>query len=124
MKPFPAMNNINFPALTFTKPGIYEYTVKELTPSGEEWTTDDRVYRVIVTVTENGSGALEATAEYPDGLPYFANIYSCPPPSDKCKYFNCLPFPMYLFTPPQKPEFKQAMKIILNDPFFQNHIGI
>ena len=104
--------NINFPALTFTAPGIYSYTVKELTPSDRDWITDDRVYRVIVTVTVNEDGTLTAITDYPDGFPKFTNIY-CPPPKpprDVCKIFNCLPFPMFLFLPPQMPEFTKLME--------------
>ena len=106
-------NNINFPALTFTAPGIYSYTIEELTPSDANWTTDDRVYRAIVTVTENSDGTLNASVDYPDGFPKFVNIHYCPPPPppcDVCKYFNCLPFPMHWFAPPQKPEFSSIMK--------------
>ncbi|MCL2499664.1 MAG: hypothetical protein FWE90_04915 [Defluviitaleaceae bacterium] len=68
-----------FPDLTFDKPGVYEYTLKELTPSGDGWTTDDRVIKVIVTVTDDGHGNLIATVEYPDGFPTFTNIYKTKP---------------------------------------------
>jgi len=88
--------------------------VKELTPSDKNWKTDDRVYRAIVTVTDNGDGTLDARVEYPDGVPKFVNIHSCvpppPPPCDTCKYFDCLPFPSLIFFPPQKPEFINIMK--------------
>jgi len=106
--------NINFPALTFTTPGVYSYTIKELTPSDVNWRTDNRVYRAIVTVTENEKGALEAHLDYPDGFPKFVNRSTCPPPPppcDICKYFVCLPFPMFLFAPPQKPEFKDIVEL-------------
>jgi len=108
--------NFNFPALTFTSPGIYTYTVKELSPSDDEWKTDDRVYRVVVTVTVTGDGTLAASVEYPDGKPRFINKYKCDcypppkPPSNVCKYFDCLPFPMFCFRAPQKPEFTDIMK--------------
>ena len=65
---------IEFPPLTFTAPGVYEFTFRELTPSGDGWTTDGRDYRVIVTVTEQ-NGVLVATLEYPDGFPVFENRY-------------------------------------------------
>ena len=100
--------NINFPALTFTSPGVFTYTIKELTPSSERWSTDKRVYRVVVTVTEDGDGNLAAQLSYPDGFPKFVNKYCWPPPPppcDVCKHFDKLPFPMHLFAPPQKPEF-------------------
>ncbi|MCL2388685.1 MAG: hypothetical protein FWC89_14230 [Defluviitaleaceae bacterium] len=103
--------NINFPPLTFTSAGIYSYTVKELTPSDTDWRTDNRVYRAIVTVTDNGDGTLNASVNYPDGFPKFVNTHFCPPPPcNICKYFDCLPFPMFLFVPPQKPEFKRIQE--------------
>ena len=102
--------NINFPALTFTSPGVYSYTVKELTPSDERWKTDDRVYRVIVTVVRNTDGNLSASVDYPDGFPKFVNTYDGRPPRNPCKYFKCLPFPMFIFAPPQKPEYMELMK--------------
>ncbi|MCL2400576.1 MAG: hypothetical protein FWC91_12630 [Defluviitaleaceae bacterium] len=105
--------NINFPALIFTSPGVYLYTIKELTPSGANWKTDDRVYRAVVTVTDNGDGTLDADVDYPDGFPKFVNIHCPPPPPppcDICKYFDCLPFPMFWFAPPQKPEFRCVME--------------
>jgi len=94
--------NINFPAQTYSSPGIYSYTIKELTPSDEKWQTDNRIYRAVVTVTDNGDGTLDAQVDYPDGFPEFVNRRSS---CDICKHFNCLPFPMLFFSPPQKKEF-------------------
>ena len=68
-----------FPHLTYDEPGIYEYTLRELTPSGDGWTTDDRVIRLIVTVVDDGHGNLVATIEYPDGFPTFTNTYRTEP---------------------------------------------
>ena len=104
--------NINFPELTFTSPGVYSYTIMELTPSDEDWETDDRVFRAVVTVTDNGDGVLTASIDYPDGVPKFVNIHYPPPqpPCDVCKDFDKLPFPMFLFTPPQKKEYMELMK--------------
>ncbi|MCL2364822.1 MAG: hypothetical protein FWC71_09195 [Defluviitaleaceae bacterium] len=108
--------NINFPPLTFTAPGIYAYTVKELTPSDVSWQTDSREYRAIVTVTQNENGALEAHVDYPDGFPKFVNRHVCPPPPcNICKYFDRLPFPSLLFAPPQKPEFMRMMQSSPNE---------
>lgn len=73
------MENIRFDELTFTEPGVYTYTIKELTSSGYGWITDDRAYRITITVTANESGELVAVAEYPDGKPQFTNIFSCIP---------------------------------------------
>ena len=102
--------NINFPELTFTSPGVYNYTIKEISLPDREWDTDSRVYRAIVTVTQSSDGRLTAELEYPDGFPRFVNIRKHYPPCDKCKYFECLPFPMLWFLPPQKPEFMELMK--------------
>ena len=106
--------NVIFPELTFTSPGVYKYTVKELTPPDESWNTDRRIYRVIITVVDTGDGLLEAHTDYPDGVPRFVNTY-CPPtppkpPRDVCKLFNKLPFPLLMFYPPQKPEFDGLME--------------
>jgi len=69
------MDNVIFPELTFSKPGIYCYTIKELTPSSFGWTTDKSVYRAIVTVEYNCDGELEARVDYPDGNPCFCNKF-------------------------------------------------
>jgi len=110
-------DNINFPALTFTSPGTYSYTIKELTPSDVNWETDNRIYHAIVTVTDSGDGTLEAHVDYPDGFPKFVNRHICPPPPppcDVCKYFDCLPFPMFWFAPLQKPEFERTLELTPN----------
>jgi uncharacterized repeat protein (TIGR01451 family)/pilin isopeptide linkage protein len=68
-----------FPDLTFDAPGVYEFTLRELTPSGGGWITDDRVIRLVVTVVDDGHGNLIATIEYPDGFPSFTNTYHTAP---------------------------------------------
>ena len=68
--------NIQFPDLIFTAPGVYRYTLRELTPSGEGWTTDDRDFDVVITVVSDGHGNLIATIDYPDGFPQFINTYA------------------------------------------------
>jgi len=73
------MENIRFDELTFTEPGVYTYTVRELTPSGYGWITDCNVYRIVITVTANEFGELVAAAEYPDGKPQFTNLFACIP---------------------------------------------
>ena len=73
------MENIKFSELIFTKPGVYNYTIKELTPSGYGWATDGRVYRITIKVTANEYGELVAIADFPDGKPQFTNIFSCIP---------------------------------------------
>ena len=71
-------NSIKF-KLTFDKPGVYEYTMEELTKSGEGWETDDSVFKVIVTVEDDGKGKLVAHVEYPHGEPEFENKYETEP---------------------------------------------
>jgi len=70
---------VEFPELTFTVPGVYEYTLREKTPSGGGWTTDDSIIKVIVNVVDDGHGNLIATICYPDGFPTFTNIYEVNP---------------------------------------------
>ena len=67
---------IEFPDLIFTAPGTYRFTLRELTPSGDGWTTDGRDFEVIVTVIDDGLGHLIATIEYPDEFPQFVNTYA------------------------------------------------
>ncbi len=56
-----------FPEITYTKTGVYNYTVKEYNPKAEiadfydGVTYDNTVYTVKVTVTDNGEGELEAS---------------------------------------------------------------
>jgi pilin isopeptide linkage protein len=72
----PTCGLVEFPELEFDEPGVYEYTLRELTPSGAGWLTDDAEYRVIITVTEDSNNILVATAEFPDGYPEFVDIYT------------------------------------------------
>ena len=66
---------IEFDDICFTHPGVFEYTIREITPSGGGWTPDGRIYRVIVHVVDDGFGNLVASFEYPDGFPEFVNTY-------------------------------------------------
>lgn len=55
---------IDFPKLTFNKPGTYTFTINELAPNGGlgEWTYDAHTYALTVTVTDEG-GKLVARAD-------------------------------------------------------------
>ena len=64
---------MDFPELTFDAPGVYNYTIREHDTDDRQWIIDERVFRVIITVIDNGSGTLEASVEYPDGKPIFIN---------------------------------------------------
>ena len=70
--------DITFPPLCFTEQGVYHFTIRELTPSSNEWTTDKAEIPVVVTV--EGEGAEQtATVDYPNGIPQFTNTYrKCP----------------------------------------------
>lgn len=74
-----ACDNIIFPELKFTSPGVYLFWIQELTASSFCWKTDGSVYRVVVTVVYNSAGVLEAHVLFPDGEPIFIN----------CKYMRC-----------------------------------
>jgi len=65
-----------FPEMTFSEPGVYEYIIKEITPPGDGWSKDERIIKVIVTVVDDGHGNLVATVSYPDGYPTFTNTYN------------------------------------------------
>lgn len=67
---------VRFPPLTFTSPGEYRFTVRELSPSGGGWTTDLHIYPVIVTVVVGNMGQLVARLSYPKGKPTFVNHYT------------------------------------------------
>ena len=83
------MDNIIFPKLKFDKPGVYRYTIKELTPSDRHWRTDRRVYPVVVTVEYGNDGKLVAKVYYPNGFPKFVNKYCKPKCCCGCCFICC-----------------------------------
>ena len=83
----------NFPTITYSRVGVYTYTVYQVAGTNKKCTYDDTVYTLVVTITnkEDYSG-LEVTAVlYPDSdgekLPgaEFENKYKVEPPSDTPK---------------------------------------
>ncbi|MDR0929492.1 MAG: hypothetical protein LBM74_07245, partial [Oscillospiraceae bacterium] len=70
---------ISYPAITFAAPGTSYYYLQEITPSGNGWTTDTRKDPVVITVADNGAGALVATVLYPYGAASFRNQYGASP---------------------------------------------
>jgi len=70
---------VQFPEMTFEEPGSYQFTLRELTPSGGGWRTDNTEYPIIINVVDDGHGNLVATAEYPEGFPGFVNEYVVTP---------------------------------------------
>ena len=75
---------VQFPEICYTEPGIYNYTIQEITPSNKCWKTDSCVYHVRVTVEKDSNGRLATNVKYLNGFPTFINRY-CPP---KCS-FKC-----------------------------------
>ena len=101
VRPCTTCGSIAFPELTFDAPGVYEYTMKEETPSGDGWITDDKVIRVTIIVEDDGHGHLVALIQYPDGFPEFTNTYTVTPARIKitgCKYAIGAPLPAGKFT--------------------------
>lgn len=73
-----AGGNLSF-GLDYDKPGEHTYTVREVVPDGgmaDGVTYDTREFSAHVRVTDNGTGALEASVTYPDGDIAFENAYA------------------------------------------------
>ena len=73
-----ADGNLSF-GLDYDKPGEHTYTVREVVPDGgmaDGVTYDTREFSAHVSVTDNGTGALEASVTYPDGEIAFENAYA------------------------------------------------
>ena len=81
-----ADGTVTFPALTFAKPGTYEFTLSELNDAQENVTYDKRTYQVTVTVVDDLQGHLNATVTSDNDALTFENAYVEPPtpqqPSD------------------------------------------
>jgi len=61
-----ADGNFAFPAITYSKVGVYEYSVEEVRPAGNKAygiTYDTTVYKVVVTVADDGLGKLYIASE-------------------------------------------------------------
>lgn len=74
-----ADGKIAFPALTFDKPGTYEFALTELDDAQANVTYDKRAYKVTVTVVDNGLGHLNATVAGDADVLAFTNTYAEPP---------------------------------------------
>jgi pilin isopeptide linkage protein len=68
-----------FPPMSFENTGVFDYTIKEISPGGGGWTSDTRSFIYRATVTDNGSGQLSIADTYPLGSPRFNNIYRAAP---------------------------------------------
>ncbi|MEE0303289.1 MAG: FctA domain-containing protein [Senegalimassilia anaerobia] len=74
-----ADGKIAFPALTFDKPGTYEFALTELDDAQANVTYDKHAYKVTVTVVDDGLGHLNATVAGDADVLAFTNTYVEPP---------------------------------------------
>ena len=74
-----ADGKIAFPALTFDKPGTYEFALTELDDAQANVTYDKCAYKVTVTVVDDGLGHLNATVAGDADVLAFTNTYTEPP---------------------------------------------
>ena len=74
-----ADGKIAFPALTFDKPGTYEFALTELDDAQANVTYDKHAYKVTVTVADDGLGHLNATVAGDADVLAFTNTYAEPP---------------------------------------------
>ncbi|WP_302937984.1 FctA domain-containing protein [uncultured Senegalimassilia sp.] len=74
-----AGGKIAFPALTFDKPGTYEFALTELDDAQANVTYDKHAYKVTVTVVDDGLGRLNATVAGDADVLAFTNTYAEPP---------------------------------------------
>ena len=70
-----ANGNIKFSSLDFEKVGTYTYKIEEVNEGLDGITYDSQAVDVIITVTDNGEGKLEADVKYPNKQPVFNNSY-------------------------------------------------
>ena len=74
-----ADGKVAFPALAFDKPGTYEFALTELDDAQANVTYDKHVYKVTVTVVDDGFGHLNATVAGDADVIAFTNTYAEPP---------------------------------------------
>lgn len=76
--------DILFDAISYTRPGTYDYTIRETPGDRGGVTYDATKHHVKVTVTDNGEGQLLADVKYDNGtnIPEFTNTYHAQPATD------------------------------------------
>lgn len=76
--------NILFDTISYTKTGVYDYTLSEVHGDRGGITYDATKHHVKVTVTDNGEGQLLADVKYDNGtnIPEFTNTYHAQPATD------------------------------------------
>jgi pilin isopeptide linkage protein len=70
-----ADGNITFSSINFEKAGTYTYKIEEVNGKVDGITYDSQSVDVVITVTDNGEGKLEAEIKYPNKEPVFNNSY-------------------------------------------------
>lgn len=76
--------DVLFDAISYTRPGTYDYTIRETPGDRGGITYDTTKHHVRVTVTDNGEGQLLADVKYDGGtaIPEFTNTYRAQPATD------------------------------------------
>lgn len=76
--------DVLFDAISYTRPGTYDYTIREAPGDRGGVTYDAARHHVRVTVTDNGEGQLLADVKYDGGtaIPEFTNTYRAQPATD------------------------------------------
>lgn len=76
--------DVLFDAISYTRPGTYDYTIRETPGDRGGVTYDATKHHVKVTVTDNGEGQLLADVKYDGGtaIPEFTNTYRAQPATD------------------------------------------
>lgn len=76
--------DVLFDAISYTRPGTYDYTIRETPGDRGGITYDTTKHHVRVTVTDDGEGRLLADMKYDGGtaIPEFTNTYRAQPATD------------------------------------------
>lgn len=76
--------DVLFDAISYTRPGTYDYTIRETPGDRGGVTYDTTKHHVRVAVTDNGEGQLLADVKYDGGtaIPEFTNTYRAQPATD------------------------------------------
>lgn len=76
--------DVLFDTISYTKTGVYDYTLSEVQGDRGGITYDATKHHVRVTVTDNGEGQLLADVKYDGGtaIPEFTNTYHAQPATD------------------------------------------
>lgn len=76
--------DVLFDAISYTRPGTYDYTIRETPGDRGGVTYDAAKHHVRVTVTDDGEGQLLADVKYDGGtaIPEFTNTYRAQPATD------------------------------------------